>query len=407
MGAPASDRLHHRRQSLEWEPSKVFPRPSHDAPASLFDAIAGCERAPYASGMAVQELTAPAQSVRRTSTYEYRSRLKIGSLPLIHIVRGVDPSTGSRPPAIGIIAIGQVAMGVVAIGQLAVGGVAIGQAALGLGWGVGQIAIGILAAGQVAAGAIGSVGQVALGPQPLGLIEENGPWAAMAWLVSGFVLAMCVLRRLHTLGPLVSRRTVAAPSISRLREGWGRVVGRVVSENHLRSPLSNRPCVYWQSLRVGPGVHMQERAGREIILADETGSAHLDLGGAVAFIKNDSYTELPAPDWSLYMETFLAKGDQLFVAGPVRLEPYPESSALYRGGAVSPVFRGEGDDPVVITTQSPDQLRAELRLGLGLAAGLVIAAAIAFGHAAAVGLLAFSSCGGVRTLGPRGVAIDV
>ncbi len=131
---------------------------------------------------------------------------KIGSLPLIHIVRGVDPSTGARPPAIGVIAIGQVAMGVVAIGQLAVGGIAIGQAALGLGWGIGQLATGILAAGQVAAGAIGSVGQVALGPQPLGLIEESGPWAAMAWLAGGVILALCVLRRLRTLGPLVSRR---------------------------------------------------------------------------------------------------------------------------------------------------------------------------------------------------------
>ncbi len=161
----------------------------------------------------------------------------------------------------------------------------------------------------------------------------------------------------------------------------------MVSDNQLRAPLSNRPCVYWQSLRVGPGIHAQERAGGEIIVADESGSAHLDLGGAVAFIKNDSYTELPAPDWSLYMETFLAKGDRLYVAGPVRLEPYPESSALYRGGAVSPVFRGEGDDPVVITTRSPDQLRAELRLGLSLAAGLVLAAVIAFGHAMALGLV--------------------
>jgi hypothetical protein len=327
--------------------------------------------------MAAQELTAPAQAVRKTSSYEYRSRLKIGSLPLVHIVRGVDPSTGSRPPAIGVIAIGQVAMGVVAVGQLAIGGIAIGQAALGLGWGVGQLATGILAVGQVAAGAVGAVGQVALGPQPLGLIEEGGPWAAIAWLVGGLVLALCMWRRLRTLGPLLSRRTIAAASISALREGWGRVVARVVSENQLRAPLSNRPCVYWQSLRVGPGVHLQEKAGREILVADDSGSAHLDLGGAVAFIKNDSYTELPAPDWSLYMETFLAKGDQLFVAGPVRLEPDAASNrALYRGGAVSPVFRGEGGDPVVITTQSPDQLRAELRLGLGLATGLVLAATI-------------------------------
>jgi class 3 adenylate cyclase len=42
---------------------------------------------------------------------------------------------------------------------------------------------------------------------------------------------------------------------------------------------------------------------------------------------------------------------------------------------------------VVITTQSPDQLRAELRLGLGLATGLVVAAVIAFGHAMALGLV--------------------
>jgi hypothetical protein len=339
--------------------------------------------------MAAQESTSPAEPIRKPSTYEYRSRLRVGSLPLVHIVRGVDPSTGARPPAIGIIAIGQVAMGVVAIGQLAVGGIAIGQAALGLGWGVGQLATGILAAGQVAAGALGSVGQVALGPQPLGLIEESGPWAAFAWLLGGVALALCVWRRLHTLGPLLSARTIAAASISSLREGWGRVVARVVSDNQLRAPLSNRPCVYWQSLRVGPGVHVQEKAGGEILVADESGAAHLDLSGAVAFIKNDSYTELPAPDWSLYMETFLAKGDQLYVAGPVRFEPHATSSpALYRGGAVSPVFRGEGNDPVVITTQSPDQLRAELRLGLSLAAGLMLAATIAlFQHAGTVALL--------------------
>ena len=343
--------------------------------------------------MAAQESTAPAEPIRKPSTYEYRSRLRVGSLPLVHIVRGVDPSTGARPPAIGIIAIGQVAMGVVAIGQLAVGGIAIGQAALGLGWGVGQLATGILAAGQVAAGALGSVGQVALGPQPVGLIEESGPWAAVAWLVGGLALALCVWRRLHTLGPLLSARTVAAASISALHDGWARVVARVVSDNQLRAPLSNRPCVYWQSLRVGPGVHVQEKAGGEILVADETGAAHLDLGGAVAFIKNDSYTELPAPDWSLYMETFLAKGDQLFVAGPVRLQPHPSSSpALYRGVAMSPIFRGEGDDPVVITTQSPDQLRAELRLGLFLAAGLMLAATIAlFQHAATLGSFALGS----------------
>ena len=55
--------------------------------------------------MAAQESTAPFEAIRKPSSYEYRSRLKIGALPLVHIVRGVDPSTGARPPAIGIIAI--------------------------------------------------------------------------------------------------------------------------------------------------------------------------------------------------------------------------------------------------------------------------------------------------------------
>src|SRR3954469_20411257 len=109
--------------------------------------------------MAAQESTAPAEPIRKPSTYEYRSRLKVGSLPLVHVVRGVDPSTGARPPAIGVIAVGQVALGVVAVGQLAVGVITVGQAAIGLGWGVGQLACGLLAAGQIAAGALGAVGQ--------------------------------------------------------------------------------------------------------------------------------------------------------------------------------------------------------------------------------------------------------
>src|SRR4029079_14745502 len=85
------------------------------------------------------------------SSFEYRSRLKVFGLPLVHVVRGIDPSSGRRPTAVGIIAIGQDAVGVLAIGQVAVGGISIGQASIGLGWGIGQLAFGLLAAGQVAA----------------------------------------------------------------------------------------------------------------------------------------------------------------------------------------------------------------------------------------------------------------
>src|SRR3954471_12854433 len=146
--------------------------------------------------MAAPESMASAEPVRKPSTYEYRSRLKVGSLPLIHIVRGVDPSTGARPPAIGVIAIGQVALGVIAIGQLAIGGITVGQGALGLGWGVGQLACGLLAGGQIAAGALGSVGQVALGPHALGLVQDAGPWAAVAWIAGGILLGVTAVQRL-------------------------------------------------------------------------------------------------------------------------------------------------------------------------------------------------------------------
>ena len=62
------------------------------------------------------------------SSFEYRSRLKVFGLPLVHVVRGIDPSSGRRPTAVGIIAVGQVAVGVIAIGQVAVGGISLGQA---------------------------------------------------------------------------------------------------------------------------------------------------------------------------------------------------------------------------------------------------------------------------------------
>jgi hypothetical protein len=83
-------------------------------------------------------------------------------------------------------------------------------------------------------------------------------------MVGGVVLAMCVLRRLRTLGPLI----IPPHRRGRLDLGATRRMGprlaRVVSDNQLRAPLSNRPCVYWQSLRVGPGIHTQEKAGAEI-----------------------------------------------------------------------------------------------------------------------------------------------
>ncbi|HEX3693801.1 MAG TPA: hypothetical protein VH374_00320 [Polyangia bacterium] len=315
--------------------------------------------------------------------YEFRSRWKIGSLPLVHIVRGIDPATGSRPPAIGVVAIGQIAVGVVAVGQLAVGVIAVGQAALGLGWGVGQLAVGLLAAGQVALGALGAVGQVATGARPLGLIEDHGPWTALAWLLGGLAMATWLFYQLRTLGPIVGRGTGALASIASLRDGRARIAAHVISENQLRAPLSNRPCVYWHALRVGPGIRAQEKGGGSLLVADSSGTARVDLKGAAIFIRNDRYTELSAPDWSLHMETYLGRGDQLYIAGPVRMEPDVEAQGLYRGD-VGPVFHGDASDPVVITTRPPAQMSAELKLGFGMAAALVAGALALLGHAAAV-----------------------
>jgi hypothetical protein len=334
---------------------------------------------------------------------------------LVHVVRGLDPSTGRRPPAIGIIAIGQVAMGVVAIGQLAVGGIAIGQAAIGLLGGLGQLAVGVVAAGQLAAGAVAAIGHLGLGPRSIGVIEHAGPWAPLLWMVAGFLMAAYVLRRTRILAPLLRLRRRRASAgqraadthigtpISALRDGAALTAGRVVSENQLRAPLSNRPCVYWQSLRIGPGEQMNERGGNDIVIDDGTGSAHLELDGAVTFIRNDTYTELPAPDWSLYMETYLAKGDEIYVAGPVRLEPHVDTQqGLYRTGGVSPVFRGQPDAPVLVTTQPPFQLKAELKLGFGLAAALMVASMVAVGQLAALCMVGVAACAVSRGwLSPR------
>src|SRR4029077_11640117 len=94
----------------------------------------------------------PEPAEQTPSSFEYRSRLKVFGLPLVHVAMGIDPSSGRRPTAVGIIAVGQVAVGVVAIGQVAVGGISLGQASIGLGWGVGHHSRGVLAARQVAAG---------------------------------------------------------------------------------------------------------------------------------------------------------------------------------------------------------------------------------------------------------------
>lgn len=303
-----------------------------------------------------------------SASFEYRSRLHVGRLPLVHIVRGIDPSTGRRPPAVGVIAVGQVAVGLIAVGQVALGVISVGQAAIGLGWGIGQAACGLLAAGQVAAGMLGSLGQVALGPRALGMVQQDGAWVALGWLMGGACLLAAVARRRRRLAPLL---TSSAPrelrTVRQSAEGeTAYVTAEVVSPDRLRAPLSGVPCVYWHTVEVSPALRRHEHGGGEVTIADATGAARVDLDGPVIFIRSDNYREIAGPDWALHLETSLAQGDAIHVAGPVGLAPDREAGGAYRG-ELSPVFAGEPGRPLVVTTRSPLSFRAELQFAAGIA----------------------------------------
>jgi hypothetical protein len=318
--------------------------------------------------MAAQERTARTEDgVAPAMSFEYRSRLRIGRLPLVHVVRGIDPSTGRRPPAVGVIAVGQIAIGVVAVGQVALGAISVGQAAIGLGWGIGQAACGLLAAGQVAAGLLGAVGQVALAPRTFGMVEGNGAWVALGWLVGGALLLAAIARRRSRLAPLLAlcRPTAIRAVEETSGDETAHVAARVVSPDRLRGPLSGAPCVYWHSVEVGPTVRHEHRGG-EVTIADATGAARVDLDGPVTFIRSDNYREIAGPDWALHLETSLAEGDEIHVAGPVTLTPDRDAGGGHRGG-VSPLFAGRPDRPLIVTTRNPLTFRAELQFAAGLA----------------------------------------
>jgi hypothetical protein len=308
------------------------------------------------------------------TSFEYRSRFKIAGLPLVHVVRGIDPSSGRRPPAVGLIAVGQVAVGLIAIGQVAIGVISVGQAAVGLGWGIGQLAFGLLAAGQVAAGLLGAIGQVAASPHAFGMVSSGGAWVVVGWLLGGIGLFAALNRRRRRLAPLLAPR---APRIADVRDGSARVTAEVISLDCLKAPLSSRECVFWHAVSVGPAGREHERAGGEIRIGDGSGTARVDLGAEVIFIRSDDYREMVGPDWALHLETSLARGDQLHVAGPVALGPDTSNGGVLRHGAISPLFSGRRGAPVIVSTRDPAAIRAELQFAACFAWALLGGAALA------------------------------
>jgi hypothetical protein len=100
--------------------------------------------------------------------YEYRSQAMLFGLPLVHIAYGIDPETGRKRIAKGIIAIGDLAIGGLAIGGGAIGGLAIGGGAIGL------IALGGGAIGLLLAIGGAALGGVALGGAAIGVVALGG-----------------------------------------------------------------------------------------------------------------------------------------------------------------------------------------------------------------------------------------
>ena len=98
----------------------------------------------------------------RKRNYEYKSRINICGLPLVHINIGLG-----MYKAKGIIAIGNMAFGVISMGIISVGLLAFGSLSLGL------VAFGAMAAGLLSFAGL-SIGFVAFGGLAIGYLAVGG-----------------------------------------------------------------------------------------------------------------------------------------------------------------------------------------------------------------------------------------
>lgn len=115
----------------------------------------------------------------RKLSYEFRSKASLFGWPLVHVATGVDPRTGRKRTARGIIAVGTAPRGLIAFGDVTVGFVACGI----FGYGVislSVVAIGIFACGSIAAGLAGAMGGLVVAPLAMG-------GAAVGWYANGAI----------------------------------------------------------------------------------------------------------------------------------------------------------------------------------------------------------------------------
>ncbi len=118
--------------------------------------------------------------LRSVAGYEYKSKRTLFGVPLVHIVRGINPATGRPRIAKGIVAIGDAfAIGVLALG----GGGALGGLAIAGGCALGLLSLGGLAVGVLLALGGGAIGGIALGGAAVGGVAIGG--AAVGYYALG------------------------------------------------------------------------------------------------------------------------------------------------------------------------------------------------------------------------------
>lgn len=179
-----ADKLDVTRQAVsKWESDTAFPETDKIVElCKLFDLSAdelllGADKKREEEEPAAPEpASAPAaeepgerktEEKGRRLHFEYKSKTKIGKLPLVHINVGLGAYSAKGVIAIGnsakgILAIGFLSMGVLSIGLLTLGLFAFGPLALGLIMGAGAITTGIAAFGGIAVGVF-SFGGIAVG----------------------------------------------------------------------------------------------------------------------------------------------------------------------------------------------------------------------------------------------------
>jgi tetratricopeptide (TPR) repeat protein/predicted Ser/Thr protein kinase len=146
-------------RALEKEPERRYQQASQVRTAVETIALAGPAAAPDRSQLRPGPWVAEG--------FEYRSRATWFGLPLVHVAIGIDPLTGRKRIARGILAIGDIAQGVVAIGGVAIGGVTFGGVSIGV-LAYGGCALGLVAFGGLGIALMAALGGLAIAPIALG-----------------------------------------------------------------------------------------------------------------------------------------------------------------------------------------------------------------------------------------------